>query len=394
MENTPYNQKIQQQLMEINLRHLKNLDETGKQVLESNLVPLVKPLIKYDDSVKEGSGLVSGLLSTFGLGAPTSDEGKIAGRKRGRPRKTAKGALSGLFDAIGLGQEDQAKLKAAGLFDQIADGFTTGFKMPFQLVNKVLGGAKTKKLKAGLIKIAKGRQVGGYKAHYGMESQTVKSGNGLNARAVGSGNVAAGIFDDIGDFVGNVKNVLPLAAMIGIGKKGKRGRPRKAGAVGVEAMAENKNALTGGKRRPGRPRKAGGPISGLLGAFGLGKDMEAGKKRGRPRKAGGPISGLLGAFGLGKDMEAGKKRGRPRKAGMEAGGLFDDILGTVGKVVKTTADVAPDAVKLFKMVKGKGAKCCGGASQWINHVKAFAKKHNMSYRDALKDARCKSSYKK
>jgi len=361
MENTPYNQKIQQQLMEINLRHLKNLDETGKQVLESNLVPLVKPLIKYDDSVREGSGLVSGLLSTFGLGAPTSDEGKVAGRKRGRPRKTAKGALSGLFDAIGLGQEDQAKLKAAGLFDQIADGFTTGFKMPFQLVNKVLGGAKTKKLKAGLIKIAKGRQVGGYKAHYGMESMPIKSGNGLNARAVGSGNVGAGIFDDIGDFVGNVKNVLPLAAMIGIGKKG-----RKGGAVGVEAMAENKNALTGGKRRPGRPRKAGGPISGLLGAFGLGKDMEGGKRR----------------------------PGRPRKAGMEAGGLFDDILGTVGKVVKTTADVAPDAVKLFKMVKGKGAKCCGGASPWIAHCKAFAKKHNMSYRDALKDARCKSSYKK
>jgi hypothetical protein len=66
----------------------------------------------------------------------------------------------------------------------------------------------------------------------------------------------------------------------------------------------------------------------------------------------------------------------------------------VGKVVKTTADVAPDAVKLFKMVKGKGAKCCGGASPWIAHCKAFAKKHNMSYRDALKDARCKSSYKK
>jgi len=152
MENTPYNQKIQEQLMQINLRHLQNLDDTGKQVLESNLVPLVKPLIKYDDSVKEGSGLVSGLLSTFGLGAPTSAEGKMAGRKRGRPSKKAQmeagGPLSGLFDAIGLGKEDQGKLKAAGLFDDIARGFTTGFKMPFQLVNKVLGGEKGKKFKA------------------------------------------------------------------------------------------------------------------------------------------------------------------------------------------------------------------------------------------------------
>lgn len=33
-------------------------------------------------------------------------------------------------------------------------------------------------------------------------------------------------------------------------------------------------------------------------------------------------------------------------------------------------------------------------SSWINHVKAFATKHKMSYRDALKDPKCKSSYKK
>ena len=324
MENTPYNQKIQQQVMEINARHLRNLDATGKQVLESNLVPLVKPLVKYDESVKEGSGLFSGLLDTFGLGAPTSDEGKKAGR-RGRPRKSVKagmeasGIFSGILDSIGLGKEDQEKLKGAGLFDDIARGFTTGFKMPFQLVNKVLGGAKTKKLKAGLIKIAKGRQmggygssrVGGYKAHYGMPSKTIKSGNGINARAVGSGNdmEGAGIFDDVGEFVGNFKKVLPLAKMIGIGKK-QRGRPRKGGAVGVDAMAEHRNALTGG----------------------------------------GPLSGLLGAIGLGEEKSAGRRR-------------------------------------------GKGAKC-GGASLWIQHCKAYAKKHKLSFKDAMKDPKCKSSYKK
>lgn len=33
-------------------------------------------------------------------------------------------------------------------------------------------------------------------------------------------------------------------------------------------------------------------------------------------------------------------------------------------------------------------------SKWIDHVKAFATKHKMSYRDALKDPKCKSSYKK
>jgi hypothetical protein len=110
-------------------------------------------------------------------------------------------------------------------------------------------------------------------------------------------------------------------------------------------------------------------------------------------EAGGPLSGLLGAIGLGEEKTGGKKRGRPSKKQMEAGGLFDDILGSVGKVVKTAVDVAPHAKDLYKMVKGKGVKS-GGASPWIAHCKAFAKKHNMSYRDALRDARCKSSYKK
>lgn len=31
---------------------------------------------------------------------------------------------------------------------------------------------------------------------------------------------------------------------------------------------------------------------------------------------------------------------------------------------------------------------------WIAHLKAYAKKHNMSYREAMKDPKCKASYKK
>ena len=31
---------------------------------------------------------------------------------------------------------------------------------------------------------------------------------------------------------------------------------------------------------------------------------------------------------------------------------------------------------------------------WIVHCKAYAKKHNMKYPDAVKDPKCKSSYKK
>jgi hypothetical protein len=327
MEDNPYNRNIANQLKEINNKFLSHLNLTGKQVVDSDLVPLVKPNVKYE---------------------------------------------------------------ANGWFDDMTSGLATGFSMPLQLVNKVLGGKK----KGGLIKIAKG------KANYGETSKPIISGNGSIARAVGSGNAemeGSGIFDDIGEFVGNVKKVLPLAAMIGIGKKaGKRGRPRKAGSVGVQAMAENKNALTGGKKR-GRPSKkkmeAGGPLSSLLGMVGLGEEMAAGKKKGRPSKkkmeAGGPLSNLLGMVGLGEEMAAGKKKGRPSKKKMEAAGIFEDILGSVGKAVKTAADVAPDAVKLIKMVKG-GAK----TSSWIDHVKAYAKKNKINYRDALRDPKCKMSYKK
>ena len=34
------------------------------------------------------------------------------------------------------------------------------------------------------------------------------------------------------------------------------------------------------------------------------------------------------------------------------------------------------------------------ANKWINFVKQYAMKHKMNYRDALKDPKCKSSYKK
>lgn len=34
------------------------------------------------------------------------------------------------------------------------------------------------------------------------------------------------------------------------------------------------------------------------------------------------------------------------------------------------------------------------ANSWIMHVKQYAKKHGMSYSEALKSPGCKSSYKK
>jgi len=33
-------------------------------------------------------------------------------------------------------------------------------------------------------------------------------------------------------------------------------------------------------------------------------------------------------------------------------------------------------------------------NKWIQHTKDYAKKNNMSYRDAIKDSKCKSSYQR
>ena len=75
----------------------------------------------------------------------------------------------------------------------------------------------------------------------------------------------------------------------------------------------------------------------------------------------------------------------------KAGGFFDDVISSVGHAVKTAAEVAPQALELAKLVRGKGKKQAvakGGAkkSSWVDHVKSYAKKHNISYKDALKKA--------
>jgi hypothetical protein len=82
-------------------------------------------------------------------------------------------------------------------------------------------------------------------------------------------------------------------------------------------------------------------------------------------------------------------------ADLEGAGWFDDVLDGVKKVADTAVSVVPLAMKV--MGKGKkGGIATGGkkTSNWISHVKAFAKKHKMKYNEALKDPKCKASYKK
>ena len=126
----------------------------------------------------------------------------------------------------------------------------------------------------------------------------------------------------------------------------------------------------------------------------------------------GIISGLLSTIGLGKggaEMPAtggrrhnkskiikGKGEAEPieieQVPNMEGSGILSGLLSDIGLGKKT---------KGIKKSMGKGindmnARVVGGKkkpSAWIMHVKAYAKKHGMKYPEALKDAKCKASYK-
>jgi hypothetical protein len=66
---------------------------------------------------------------------------------------------------------------------------------------------------------------------------------------------------------------------------------------------------------------------------------------------------------------------------------YMDMSGAMGK-----------APAVNRSTKPKGGAKSGGAkrkpSKWIEHVKAFAAKNGISYRDALRSPECKASYKK
>jgi hypothetical protein len=60
--------------------------------------------------------------------------------------------------------------------------------------------------------------------------------------------------------------------------------------------------------------------------------------------------------------------------------------------VEEPAPVAP-VTPVAPATIGAGKKQKKMKNPWIEHVKSYAKKNNMKYSDALKDAKCKSSYK-
>lgn len=238
-------------------------------------------------------------------------------------------------------------LEGAGFWDDFGSGFVKGFTMPFKAVSSLVGGEK--------------RQRGRPRKTGGLVTGGVSTGGGF--------------FDDV---LSGVSSAVKLAPLLGLGKGKRRvGRPRKGGAIALNKREENFSTPV---RARGRPRKMGGIGTGGIGTGGIG--------------TGGLSRRLLKARAVGSG-----------KAELEGSGFFDDILegvSNVGKLVEKGVDIG-DKLGLLKKGKGKGKKQMRGgvstggkrgASKWISHVKAYAKKHNMKYNEALKDPKCRASYRK
>jgi hypothetical protein len=121
--------------------------------------------------------------------------------------------------------------------------------------------------------------------------------------------------------------------------------------------------------------------------------VEGGKKKRGKKGKGSCCSDCMEGSGIYETddlMEGGVQFPRVVKGGKKGkkgGNILDDLVDDIGKVAPLIA--------LGKPKKGKGIS--GGVkktSPWIEHVKAYAKKYKMKYPDALKDAKCRASYKK
>lgn len=76
--------------------------------------------------------------------------------------------------------------------------------------------------------------------------------------------------------------------------------------------------------------------------------------------------------------------------------LFNTLEDRLHIVLITLRDfeTSPTNQPTTKSEYGRGLKSTGTGNKWVQHVKAYASKHGMKYGEALKDPKCKSSYKK
>jgi hypothetical protein len=318
----------------------------------------------------------------------------------------------------GLGISTGSEMMGSGFWDDFGSGFVKGFTAPFQVVNKLVGGKKTR---------GRPRKMGG------IETGGISTG-GISTGGISTG---GGFLDDI---VSGIGSAVKLAPLLGLGKS--KRRPRKM--AGIETGGAM--TCTGGRRHK-MTKEAGGFFDDVLGIaskvaplamMALGKPKRGRKKAGAiglderdedfstptaignmpvyssrvgistaGRKKAGISTGGISTGGLSRKLLGARAVGSGYSE-LEGGGFFDDVLdgiGNVSKLVDKGLDIG-DKLGLFKGKgkKGKkhnkmagistGGRMAGistggkrGASKWISHVKAYAKKNNVPYNQALKEAR-------
>ena len=351
MEANAYNKHIRDQIEAINQKYVKDMERKGYMLSDMDITPKTV--------VREGEGLLSSGLSLLGLGASP---------------KVARGG----------------EYMGEGVFDDIGRGFKQGFMMPF----KLLGLGK----KAGAM--TGGISTGG------------RRGRPRKMAGAMTGGISTG-----GEIALNLREQNPNY-LLASGRKSKvmkKGEGILSGLLGAVGLGKEAGAMTGGMKR----KLTTIPYNVSGGA------MSGGKKRGRKSKAmkegEGILSSALGLIGLGKEagaMTGGvstggrmyRKRGGIQTGGLaravgsgmgelEGSGFFDDVLDKVSSLastVKKGVDIGKDLGLLKGKGKGKARKragvSTGGASPWIQHVKAVQKKHGLSYKEAMKKA--KATYRK
>lgn len=372
MENTAYNRHIANQINAINQRYIKEAERRG-HIIED--MPITR------DSVRglSGSGFFDDFASGFtkGFAMPFQAVSKLVGGEK--------------MGGIQTG---------GGFFDDFASGFTKGFAMPFQAVSKLVGGEKKPR---GRPRKMAGIQTGGgfLDDVLGGVQSAVKLapllglGKGRKMAGIGTGGIStggrrkkitkegAGFLDDV---IGIATKVAPLALALGKPKRGRKAK-KMGGEIALNLRDEDFSTPSQVGNMPFYSSQVGIPTGGR-----------------RHRKMGGIGTGGISTGGLSRKLLGARAVGSGY-AELEGAGFFDDVLegiGNVGKLVDKGLDIG-DKLGLLKKGKGKMAKKGGigtggistggkrGASKWVEHVKAFAKKHNISYKDALKQA--KASYR-
>jgi len=378
MEDTAYNRKIAQQVRAINQHYIKDAEMKGYMLKD---MPITRNTVGRGADF-EGSGILSGLLGSIGLGK----QGGAYMRGGAMHGGAMQGA--GFLDTLGslapLAMLALGKPKKAGRPRKMA-GAMTGEGFLDDLADGAMSVGKTALSLAPLLALGKPKR-----------KHSKMSGKGMMTDAF--------------------RDVMHMAEALG---KPKRGR-KKGGEIALNLRDETfATPSASGRRRRGGISTGGISTGGistgglsrkLLGARAVGSGMTEMEGAGFFDDLLGNVNNVISTAtqgaqlakllrGKGKKATAGiATGGRRRRGGIQTGGgIFDDILSGVSGVINT----ATQGAQLAKLLKGKGKKMGGiatggkrGVSPWIAHVKAYAKKHGMKYNECLKDAGCKSSYKK